>query len=73
MSRVIHFEILGEDPGKLAGFYSGVLGWEFQAWSGSEEFQQKYWLAMTGPKDEVGMDGAIMRRAGGRVLRVKPA
>ena len=62
MGRPVHFEILGDDPAKLAEFYSNVLGWEFQSWSGSEEFQQEYWLAETGPKDQPGIDGAIMKR-----------
>lgn len=62
MGRPVHFEILGDDPGKLAEFYSSVLGWEFQSWSGSEEFQQEYWLATTGPKEQAGIDGAIMKR-----------
>lgn len=62
MGRPVHFEILGDDPAKLAGFYSEVLGWEFQSWSGSEEYQQEYWLATTGPEDEAGINGAIMKR-----------
>ena len=62
MGRPVHFEILGDDPAKLAEFYSNVLGWEFQSWSGSEEFQQEYWLAATGPKEQAGIDGAIMKR-----------
>ena len=26
---VVHFEITGEDPGKLRSFYGGLFGWEF--------------------------------------------
>ena len=26
---VVHFEIIGRDPGKLRGYYSRLFGWEF--------------------------------------------
>ena len=58
MSRVVHFEILGDDPERLAEFYRAALGWEIQPGG----FAEDYWLASTGPKDAVGIDGAIMRR-----------
>lgn len=34
MSRVIHFEIHADDPGRAAGFYGEVFGWEVQKWDG---------------------------------------
>ena len=58
MGRVIHFEILGDDPARLAEFYRQTLGWEFQSWDGGHP----YVLLATGPKDEDGIDGAIMPR-----------
>jgi uncharacterized protein len=27
---VVHFEIIGNDPAKLRGYYSELFGWEFQ-------------------------------------------
>ena len=26
---VVHFEIIGTDPGKLRGYYGGLFGWDF--------------------------------------------
>jgi len=28
MKRPVHFEILAEDPKKIAGFYESLFGWE---------------------------------------------
>jgi predicted enzyme related to lactoylglutathione lyase len=28
---VVHFEIMGKDPGKLRGYYSELFGWQFDA------------------------------------------
>ncbi len=58
MSRVVHFEIQGDDPEGLADFYRKVLGWEIASWEGP----QKYWLATTGPDSQPGINGAIMER-----------
>ena len=51
MNRVVHFEIHGQDPGKLAEFYRKVFGWELNKWDnpGGE-----YWLVMTGPSHRRG-------------------
>ena len=62
MGRIIHFEILGDDPARLAEFYRAALGWEVQSWEGAEDFQVEYLIASTGPKDVDGIDGAFMRR-----------
>ena len=62
MSRVIHFEILGDDPERLAEFYRAALGWEIQSWEDAAEQGVEYWLVSTGAKDAAGIDGAIMRR-----------
>ncbi len=47
MKRPVHFEILAEDPGKLAGIYETVFGWEVADWGGGE---QSYWVPTTGPR-----------------------
>ena len=57
MNRPVHFEIPSGDPDKATKFYEKVFGWKFTQW-GTEE----YWLAETGPKDQIGIDGAILRR-----------
>jgi len=58
MGRVSHFEITADDPERAAAFYRKAFGWEFNDWGGPF----KYLLATTGPKDQVGIDGAIMGR-----------
>lgn len=59
MSRVVHFEILADDPERASAFYRDVLGWDIQTWTGGE---QKYWLVSTGSEDEPGINGGIMTR-----------
>ncbi|HEX9097842.1 MAG TPA: VOC family protein [Candidatus Dormibacteraeota bacterium] len=58
MGRVSHFEITADDPDRAAAFYRKAFGWEFNDWGGPF----KYLLATTGPKDQIGIDGAIMAR-----------
>jgi len=60
MGRVVHFEIHAEDPGRARVFYEKVFDWEFRSWPGPEE----YWLVRTGPSDEPGIDGGMIRRRG---------
>lgn len=57
MPRPIHLEIVADDPGKSADFFTKVFDWKVQRWDGDEE----YWLVQTG-EGEPGIDGAIMRR-----------
>lgn len=58
MSRPVHFEILSEDPARVAAFYREAFGWEIATWDGP----QSYWLATTGPQGERGIDGGFMHR-----------
>ena len=58
MGRLSHFEITADDPERAAAFYRKAFGWEINDWGGPF----KYLLATTGPKDQVGIDGAIMDR-----------
>lgn len=58
MGRVSHFEITADDPARAAEFYRKAFGWEINDWGGPF----KYLLATTGPKEQVGIDGAIMDR-----------
>ena len=60
MGRVIHFEIHAENPDRAVTFYTNVFGWEFSKWLGPEA----YWLVKTGPKEEAGIDGGLMKRRG---------
>ena len=60
MSRVVHFEVHAEDPERAIRFYSAVLGWSFTHWYGPMD----YWLITTGPADQPGINGGMVRRMG---------
>ncbi len=60
MPRVVHFEIHAENPERAVKFYSTVLGWQFQKWDGPQD----YWVIHTGPAEQPGINGGLMRRHG---------
>ena len=60
MSRVVHFEIHAEEPDRAIRFYTQLFGWEFKKWEGPVD----YWLIVTGPKTDAGIDGGLIRRRG---------
>lgn len=61
-----YFEINADDPKRAMSFYKDVFGWRFEKWKESFE----YWLARTGDKGEVGIDGGIQRRTDPRATVV---
>lgn len=61
MARVTHFEIHAQEPERAIDFYSTTLGWSFMKWPGGDE---EYWLVTTGPDDEPGINGGMIRRKG---------
>jgi len=58
MGRVVHFEIPADNPERAVKFYTKVFDWKIERWQGPVE----YWLVMTGPTDQPGIDGGLMRR-----------
>lgn len=60
MARVVHFEIHAEEPDRAINFYQKTFGWEFQKWDGP----MNYWLVMTGPDDQPGINGGLVERRG---------
>ncbi len=60
MPRVVHFEIHATNPEKAIPFYEQIFGWQFGKWNGPEE----YWLILTGPDGQTGINGGLMRRRG---------
>ena len=40
--------------------YSGLFGWRFERFAGPQE----YWLVTTGPADQPGINGGLLRRMG---------
>jgi uncharacterized protein len=57
MSRVIHFEIHAPEPKALIDFYTALLGWSF-----TKQEAMDYWLIDTGPADQPGINGGLVRR-----------
>jgi len=64
MSKVIHFEIPADNPERAIKFYEDVFGWEIEKWELGD-----YWLVSTGPEDEPGINGAIMLKKFGDMVR----
>ena len=60
MPRVVHFEIHAADTDRAVNFYKALFGWDFQKWEGPME----YWLITTGPNDQPGINGGLVRRQG---------
>jgi predicted enzyme related to lactoylglutathione lyase len=60
MPRVVHFEIHAEDPERAIRFYKTLFGWEFTKWAGPMD----YWLIKTGPDEQPGINGGLMKRHG---------
>jgi predicted enzyme related to lactoylglutathione lyase len=60
MPRVVHFEIHAADPDRAVKFYKTLFGWDFQKWEGPMD----YWLITTGPNDQPGINGGLVRRQG---------
>jgi uncharacterized protein len=60
MPRVVHFEIHAGDPERAISFYQKVFGWAFQKWEGPMD----YWVITTGPDEQRGINGGLIRRRG---------
>ncbi len=60
MPRVVHFEIHAGDPARAIKFYENLFGWTFQKWEGPTE----YWMVITGPDDQPGINGGLLQRRG---------
>jgi uncharacterized protein len=60
MPRIVHFDIPADDPERAAKFYTDVFDWKIEKWNGPME----YWMAMTGPDDEPGINGGLAKRQG---------
>ncbi|MBI4330631.1 MAG: VOC family protein [Chloroflexi bacterium] len=58
MPRVVHFEIPIDNPDRAVKFYTKVFAWKIDKYAGPED----YWLVTTGPDNQPGINGALMRR-----------
>ena len=59
MSRVVHFEVHAADPARAIKFYEATLDWKFSQWG-----DQEYWMIITGPDDQPGINGGLVARQG---------
>ena len=57
MARVVHFDLMANDPERAAAFYSAAFGWRTEKWDGPMD----YWLIETGPKGVEGIDGGLSK------------
>lgn len=62
MGKIVHFEIHVDDMERAKTFYGESFGWTFEDWS--EYAGVPYFGAITGPADEMGINGALMKRRG---------
>ncbi len=58
MPKVVHFEIHVDQPERALNFYETVFGWRASKWEGPQD----YWLLVTGPDGEPGINGGLMKR-----------
>jgi len=65
MPRVVHFEIPADIPERAAKFYEDVFGWKIKKWEGPFD----YWMITTGEEEETGINGAIMTKEMGEMVR----
>jgi predicted enzyme related to lactoylglutathione lyase len=66
MARVVHFEIPAENPERAIKFYKEAFGWKIEKWEGPFD----YWLVTTGEEGEMGINGAIMPKEMGDIIRI---
>lgn len=62
MFKIVHFEVLAENPPILIDFYKKVFGWEITKWEW-DMVTMEYWMVMSGPKDAPGINGGLLRRS----------
>jgi len=60
MSRVVHFEIQADDLERAKAFYGAVFDWQFADWGAAAG--TTYWGIVTGPDDQLGINGGLLQR-----------
>ncbi len=75
MNRIIHFEIQASDPERAVKFYEDVFGWKINEWvipGVKMKDENRYWLVMTGPEAEPGINGGLLFRMGPAPIEGQP-
>ena len=67
MPRVIHFEIHATNPLELIPFYESLFGWTLTRFIPEVE----YWTIVTGPDDQPGINGGLVKRQGPAPLEMQ--
>lgn len=70
-NRVTHFEIQADDINRAMDFYGKTFGWKINKYMDEDAETapgMDYWLVMTGPRDEPGIDGGMYVRMAGKKL-----
>jgi len=62
-NRPAHFEIQYDDLDRAKDFYTKVFGWKIMKYDMPGE---PYWGIDTGPKEETGINGGLMKRGGAK-------
>lgn len=62
MFKPVYFEIHADDVPRAMKFYESLFGWKFARW---ENPYVEYYLITAGPKEDPGIDGAILKRMPG--------
>jgi len=60
MPRVIHFEIHADQPERACTFYRNLFDWKITKWEGPMD----YYVIVTGPDGQPGINGGLIRRQG---------
>ena len=61
-ARVVHFDISADDAARAAKFYQDVFGWKIEKYGG--DVPMEYWMVVTGPDSEPGINGGMHKRQG---------
>lgn len=59
MSRVVHFDIMAEDPDRAIDFYTTAFDWRIEPYDSDA---MEYWMVRTGDDSAQGIDGGLARR-----------
>jgi hypothetical protein len=63
MPRVVHFEFHSSEPESTTRFFREVFDWKTDKWDNPS---MEYWMLNTGPADQPGIGGGLLRSRDGQ-------
>src|SRR5688500_7237621 len=63
MPRVVHFEFHSNQPEGTTDFFRRVFDWKIDKW---DNLSADYWMLDTGPADQPGIGGGLMKSRDGQ-------